>query len=87
MLSTRTDKMGDSADSNCFISVRSASILAVLIMLVYLATTITLRNELELRAAISDLILPVVTVLLQSAFLSPQEISIRALALALPGLC
>lgn len=60
MLSTRTKKTGNPSGSNCTISVRSTTILAVLIMLVYLATTIALRNELALRSAISDLILPVV---------------------------
>ena len=60
MHSARTEKIGNPADSNRIISVRSASILAILIMMVYLVTTIALRNELALRAAISDLILPVV---------------------------
>ena len=48
------------ADNNRIISVRSASILAVLILLVYLVMTIALRNELALRSIISDLALPVV---------------------------
>jgi PAS domain S-box-containing protein len=58
--STMITKKGNFPVNNCIIPIRSASILAALILLVYAGMSITLWNELALRSAISDLILPVV---------------------------